>query len=236
MRITFRHSAVSGVHLGAWGWVLAAGVTGLTTSVVAAGLLGWGRDRFVAVHAAAVLGLGLLYVRWSGMSPQGQLRRRWKSGLAGGLVIGGLLAGRVLAAPGAPAPEDPALAAHLVWLGVVYGSADAVLLSLLPVLTIYGSAPADRMRRGGYRLRAGGRALLASLLVTATYHLGFPEFRGRTLVQPLIGNGVMTVGYLLTGNPLTPTLAHILLHGAAVLRGPETTPQLPPHRQAGEKR
>ena len=56
------------------------------------------------------------------------------------------------------------------------------------------------------------------------------------LVQPLIGNGVMTAGYLLTGNPLTPTLAHILLHGAAVLRGPETTPQLPPHRAAEERR
>jgi hypothetical protein len=235
-RITLPHSHVGGVQTGAWGWVAGAGVLGAATSAVVTGVLDWSRDRFVAVHAAGVLALALWYVRWSGIGVGTQLQRRWKAGLAGGLIVGGLLAQRVLALPGARGSEDPALAAHLVWLGLVYGLADAVLLSVLPVLAVYGSESAERMRRAGYRLRAGGRALLASLLVTAMYHLGFPEFRGRALVQPLIGNGVMTAGYLLTGNPLTPTIAHVLLHGAAVLRGPETTVQLPPHRAGAEGR
>lgn len=234
-RITFRHLAVGGVQ-GGWPWVVAMAVAGAATSAVIAGLLGWGRDRFVAVHATVVLGLGVCYGRWAGIGVRGQLRRRWKAGLAGGLVIGALLARHVLALPGPRAPDDPAPVAHLGWLGLVYGTADAVLLSILPVLAVYGSEPAERMRRPGYRLRAGGRALLASLLVTATYHLGFPEFRGPALVQPLIGNGVVTAGYLLTGNPLTPTVAHVLLHGAAVLRGPEATVQLPPHGVAVDGR
>lgn len=46
---------------------------------------------------------------------------------------------------------------------------------------------------------------------------------------PLIGNGVLTVGYLLTGSPVTPLVGHVLMHAAAVLHGAETTAQLPPH-------
>jgi hypothetical protein len=150
------------------------------------------------------------------------------------VLIGALLAHRVLAVRGPPGAPDPALAWHLAWLGLVYGVADAMLLSVLPVLAVYGSQPPERMRRAGFRLAAGARALLASLVVAAMYHLGFPEYRGRVLVQPLIGNGLVTAGYLLTGNPLTPAVAHVLLHGAAVIRGPEVTVQLPPHRPGAE--
>jgi hypothetical protein len=71
--------------------------------------------------------------------------------------------------------------------------------------------------------------MAASLLVTALYHLGFEEFRGMTLIQPLIGNAIVTAGYLLTRNPMTPLLAHVIMHGAAVLHGMESTAQLPPH-------
>jgi hypothetical protein len=79
------------------------------------------------------------------------------------------------------------------------------------------------------RLSWGVVALAASLLVTALYHLGFAEFRGPELLQPLLGNGIITAGYLLTGSPLTSLIAHTLMHIAAVLHGMETTMQLPPH-------
>jgi len=49
------------------------------------------------------------------------------------------------------------------------------------------------------------------------------------LIQPLIGNGILTAGYLLTGSPLTAVVGHVIMHGAAVLHGMETTLQLPPH-------
>ena len=58
---------------------------------------------------------------------------------------------------------------------------------------------------------------------------GFAEFRGPTLLQPLIGNAVVTAGYLLTGSPLAAILAHVIMHGAAVFQGMEGTVQLPPH-------
>jgi hypothetical protein len=72
-------------------------------------------------------------------------------------------------------------------------------------------------------------ALAASMLVTAAYHLGYPEFQGPQVVFPLIGNSVMSLAYLLTMNPLGAILSHIAMHIAAVLHGINTTFQLPPH-------
>ena len=49
-------------------------------------------------------------------------------------------------------------------------------------------------------------------------------------MQPLIGNAVVTARLIsLTGNPATPLLAHVLMHGAAVVHGMEAAAQLPPH-------
>ncbi|WP_166179205.1 hypothetical protein [Rubrobacter tropicus] len=49
------------------------------------------------------------------------------------------------------------------------------------------------------------------------------------MASPLIGNGIMTLGYLLTFNPLTAIGAHAALHVASVLHGVDTTVTLPPH-------
>ncbi len=79
------------------------------------------------------------------------------------------------------------------------------------------------------KVLVGIAALAASLLVTAAYHLGYPEIQGPQVVYPLIGNGVMSLSYLLTMNPLSAVLSHIAMHVAVVLHGINTTLQLPPH-------
>jgi hypothetical protein len=71
--------------------------------------------------------------------------------------------------------------------------------------------------------------VLNSLAITAAYHFGFAEFQGPELAAPLFGNGLITVGYLLAGNPITAIVAHIVLHVASVLHGIDTTVTLPPH-------
>ena len=72
-------------------------------------------------------------------------------------------------------------------------------------------------------------ALVASLFVTASYHWGYEECQGAEVMQPLIGSAIITIGYLLTSNLITPVVAHVAMHMAAVLHGMETTVQLPPH-------
>jgi hypothetical protein len=71
--------------------------------------------------------------------------------------------------------------------------------------------------------------LLASTYVTTTYHRGYPEFRGAAIGMPILGNELMSLGMILTRNPLTAAMSHAVMHVAAVLHGMEATIQLPPH-------
>jgi hypothetical protein len=109
----------------------------------------------------------------------------------------------------------------------VYGLLDSLLLNVLPVMVLARDDRSRAQRWLGWRVTILG--LAASAVVTAAYHFGFREYRGRQLVQPLIGNTALTLGYLITGNPAAPMIAHVIMHGAALLHGMETTTQLPPH-------
>lgn len=218
-----------GLSRPAAGWILLAGAVGLASSAIFSSWLRVDRATFVLGHATLVAAFAAVYVAVTRIRPLVQLRRHWRAGAAAGVLIGAFLAQGVSAQPASPRPAGAGLGYALLWLGGVYGAADALLLNVVPVLVVYGSRPGEDMRRAAARLRRGGLALLASLAVTAAYHFGFAEFRGPGLLQPLIGNAVITAGYLLSGSPLAAVLAHIIMHAAAVLHGLDTTVQLPPH-------
>jgi hypothetical protein len=171
-------------------------------------------------HSLLVLGLAILYAKRGGVDLGHRLRQHRLGGILGGIALGAVVVRGVVSQPASAAPAGWGLALAVVWYGVVYGSADAILLTVIPVAVVGGD-------RG--RPRAAAAGLLASLLVTAVYHLGFAEYRGSALVQPLMGNAIITAGYLLTGSPLTPVLGHVIMHTAAVAHGMATTSQLPPH-------
>lgn len=154
-------------------------------------------------------------------------RRHWLGGVLAGLAVGMLLAASVLQQPPSRVPSGLYLGAAVIWLGLVYGLLDGLLLTVAPVLAVYGRAPARLSGTGG--AARGARALLASLFITAAYHLGYEEFRGPQLRQPLIGNTALTVGFLVTGSVATPLIGHVMMHTAAVLHGMDTASQLPPH-------
>lgn len=209
-------------------WTLAAGLLGFTASAVFSALLHWQRDSFVLAYLLLILCLLVAYTQIVRPDWPTQFRRRWRSGLLGGVVLGALLVRSVLGQAGGSSTKSGVMLA-IVWNGLVYGAVDAFLLNILPVLEVYRArAPVGRAS-AGQLLRLGATVLLSSLLVTASYHLGFEEFRGPALVQPLVGNALITAGYVLTGSPLTPLVGHVTMHVAAVLQGMETTSQLPPH-------
>lgn len=210
-------------------WIVGSALLGFTSSALLASLLGLPRDVFVGFHAVIVAGVSITYFGIEGVDPRVQLRRRWRAGLIVGALAGALLARTVLLQPASPRPEGAALAWALLWDGGLYGITDALLLSVLPVLAVYGSRPAGELRSPAARWRWGLTALLASLFIAAAYHLGFTEFRGPALVAPLIGNAVVTLSYLASGSPVAPLLSHSVMHAAAVLHGMATTAQLPPH-------
>jgi hypothetical protein len=67
------------------------------------------------------------------------------------------------------------------------------------------------------------------MVVTVAYHAGFAEFQGADMNQPVIGNTINTLAYVLANNPIASLISHITMHTAAVFHGAETTVQLPPH-------
>jgi hypothetical protein len=211
-------------------WVLAAGGLGWVATAVLAGWLHLPRSILLAPYTA-ISGIFLYaYFRWSRISLKRHLLHHWPWGLLGAVISGGMVVANVLSQPASPAPQGVAVVGAIVWLGLVYGIVDALLLSVMPVMAIWQALSLHGWTRSWPgRIAAGAVALAASLAVTAAYHLGYPEFRGPAVRGPVIGNGLLTLAYLLTGNPLASIGGHVAMHIAAVLHGPESAIQLPPH-------
>jgi hypothetical protein len=86
-----------------------------------------------------------------------------------------------------------------------------------------------RERSKGAVAGIGALALAVSLLFTAVYHVGYPDFRGAKLRKPLAGDLVWSAPTLATLSPVGAPFAHIGLHVTAVVHSYETTTFLPPH-------
>jgi hypothetical protein len=211
-------------------WVLAAALLGFATTALFSGFFEWRRDWFVAIYALLVGSFLYGYIRWSGVDLRSFLLYRWIWGVVGMLVVGAILVASVQRMPASPPASGLALAWDILWLGIADGVLDALLLTVLPVAVTWRAFSAARWTASWPgKIAAGAVAFVASLGVTAAYHLGYVEFRGPQIIDPLIGNGIMTLGYVLTGSPLTAIGAHVALHVASVLHGIETTVTLPPH-------
>jgi hypothetical protein len=194
------------------------------------GFLTLPRDGFVAIYALLVGSFMYGYFRWSQLDIRSFLLHHWVWGVIGAVAVGAIMVASVQRMPASPRPSGLVLAWDILWLGIVYGVLDALLLTVLPIAAIWRAfSTTGWTKHWPGKLAAGMSAFAASLGVTAAYHLGYAEFRGSQVIDPLIGNGIMTLGALLTGNPITAIVAHVALHVTSVLHGVETTVTLPPH-------
>jgi hypothetical protein len=211
-------------------WVVAAGALGWFVSALFSSVLRLSRNWFLLPYVGIIGAFIYNYVRWSGIDIGAHSRHRWVSGIVGAFVLSVVMVLGVVQQPASSQPHGVELVFALVWVGAVYGALDALLLTVMPVLASH-----HMCKRLGIHHQWSGKgiravvALVASLLVTTAYHWGYVEFRGPQVIQPIIGNALITLGYLLTTNPTTPVVAHSAMHIAAVLHGMETTVQLPPH-------
>jgi hypothetical protein len=141
-------------------------------------------------------------------------------------VVGAILAALSRHQPASPHPGGWRLAATLAWEAVVYGTAEGLLLSVLPVLITWQAFAAHGWTSGtGKPLVAGTAAMLASLAVIVIHHLGYRGFHSpAVLATVMVGCGLLSLAYLLTASPLAAVGGHILLHTAANLRGTELPP------------
>ena len=214
-------------------WIVATGLFAFAISFFFAGVMHLPRCLFLIPYIALSGVFLYSFFRWSGVSLPELIRHNWVWGVIGAALLAFFLVKNILSQPVSSRTKGFSLAFDILWLGVIYGLIDALLLSVLPVLSSW-----QAFTLLGWtvtwpgKILAGLIAILASFLVTAVYHLGYPEYRGKGLLGPVIGNTTMTLGYLLTTNPLAAMLSHMIMHIAGVFHGPASVTQLPPHYQS----
>jgi hypothetical protein len=216
-----------------WGhllWLLAAAVLSWGITAIFAGLLQLARPLFLVPYVLFAMLFLVGYGWWGDFDWRSHLVHNWGWGFVGAVVVGAFVVFSVLQQPRTPMPQGGDLLFTLLWLGIVYGMVDGLLLSVMPIVATWQACTLLGWTASwSGKITGGVLALLASLLVTVTYHLGYPEFQGIAVLLPVFGVGVMSVAYLLTRNPVAPVLSHIAMHVAAVLFGLYTAVQLPPH-------
>jgi hypothetical protein len=212
-------------------WLAGGLALGFLVPFVFADLLELPRDLYYGVYVAAVAGFVALWAARTGQPLGALARRRRPLAVALGLVAAGILALVVLRSEDVSArPDGLELVGAVVWRGLVYGVADGLLLSVFPILAVFALFAGTRAReRWTGTIAVGLAALVASLAMTAVYHLGYGEFRSSEVRKPVAGDVVWSAPTLLTLNPVGAPIAHAGLHVAAVLESYETDLFLPPH-------
>ena len=187
------------------------------------------RDVYYGIYALFVGGLFVVWARDTGQSVRAMASRRWRLTLVLGAIVA--VAGAFIvigASESSPHPDGLEFAGALFWRGLVYGAADGLLLSAFPIVLVFTALGHWRHGRGRTVL-VGVLAMVASLAMTATYHLGYSDFRSEKLRKPMTGDLVWSVPTLATLNPIGAPIAHVGVHVTAVTRDYQTDLFLPPH-------
>jgi hypothetical protein len=212
-------------------WLTGATMASFLVPFVFADRLGLQRDLYYGIYVAFVGGLFAAWLRDTRQPLREMVRRRpW---LAAGLTFAcaGLAVVLVYKAEHAsPHPGGMTFLGAFVWRGLVYGAADGLLLTTFPILVVFAALAGSRLRRRrGGRAAVAAVALAASLLMTATYHLGYSDFRSSKVTKPMLGDLVWSPSVLATANPVGAPIVHMAMHATAVAHSYDTDIFLPPH-------
>jgi hypothetical protein len=192
-------------------------------------------DVFYALYFASTLALLAAYTSAEHVDLRAMFARNWLWSCAVGALVAFGLARNVLANTVAtPRPHGGYFVFELLWRGVGYGVIDALLLTAFPCAVAYAFL---RGHIGGFagRVRYIAVALPLIMLITATYHLGYPQVRQDGLTRPETGNTLISIPTLLSANPIGSIGAHVSMHVTAVTHAYETRDYLPPQTFVSSK-
>lgn len=211
------------------GWTLAACLLGFATTYLFVGMLRWSRAVFLVPYVFLVSAFLYAYFRWAGVDLRTLFTENLLWGIVAMLAVSVFLVRNVMSQPATPRSQGFRLVFEILWFGIVYGAIDGLFLSVFPVAVVFESFPSLRSSVLGV-VTAGALALVTSASVASSYHAGYPEFRSLGKIRlAIFGNAVITLGYLVSLNPISAIGSHAVMHVAAVWHGSEGTAQLPPH-------
>lgn len=211
-------------------WIIIASVTGFGISAIFSGWLRMPRNLYLLVYVPISAGLFIVFMIVNDISLKELFIKNWYWGILLALVASFIVIRNVLSQPASERNSGIAFLRDILWPGFSYGLVDSLLLSVLPILSTLISFSGMEWTEGFIgKSIVGIVALIASSIVTVSYHLGYPEFRDKKVFWTVFGNGVLSLAYLLSMNPLAAVLPHIAMHITAMIHGRETTGQVPPH-------
>lgn len=224
-------SRKAGIAAQQFRWLSAGLVMGFLVPFIFADVLDLPRDLYYGVYAAAVITFIASWVSATDQQIGEMLHRRWPLAVTLGVIFAGVLAVVVVRTDDTTArPDGLELVWALGWRGAIYGVMDALLLSVFPILAVFAAAAGSRLRTHMLgKVAVVAAAMLASLVMTATYHAGYSDFRSDKIVKPLTGDVIWSLPTLVTLNPIGSVIAHAGLHVTAVLHSYDTDTFLPPH-------
>ena len=215
-------------------WLAIITVTGFAVAYLFTDRWKMRQGPYIGVLFAATAALAAAYTAWSGLGGD-FWTHNWYWGVLGaaaaGLVLYGAISGVRIDEPLHP---HPLTAAETSWQAVVYGAAEGMLLSVLPVIVVWQAFDAANWAGGaGGWLFAAVAALATSVVVIVTHHLGYAGYRGGPrLRMAVIGCSALSLAFVLTGSIIAPIVGHMVLHLGIMRRGAEMPP-LPEVELAG---
>ena len=227
---TYAHTRSAGVpdvvRQGAW-FVLGSALA-FAIPYVGVSQLDLQHDVYYGAYFAVTLALLATYAHTEQVDVRALFTRHLLSSLIVGIPVAAFVVWNVFRTDDATSrPHGAYFVFELLWRGAGYGTIDALLLTVFPCVVAYTMLH-GRMttvfRRAGYI----AIALPMILVITATYHLGYPQYRQDGVAKPEVGNTLISIPMLATANPVGSIGAHISMHVTAVTHSYETTVFLPP--------
>lgn len=213
-------------------WFAAGAVLAFTVPYLFSDVLSFRHDVYYAVYFAFVGLFVTAYATRTHADVGRMFRQNWKLSLGVGVAAAAFVVFSVLMrSDGTDRPGALYLAFEVLWRGALYGAADAVLLTVFPALVALGLLR-GKVAGFGRRVAFGLLALGLTVVITATYHAGYEQYREDGLGNPEVGNTVISVPTILSMNPIGSLLAHGSMHVTAVLHAYETEVYLPPQTDA----
>jgi hypothetical protein len=213
-------------------WFASVCVVAFLVPYLGVSLLDLQHDLFYLAYFAVAITVIGIYVRVEQVPLVEVFRSRWRWSLGLGVVLTAVLVFNVVnSEDGTARPHGLYFVFELLWRGVGYGVVDTVLLTVFPCLVAY-TLLHGRVAGLAGKLHFTVLALPLVLLVTATYHLGYPQFRDQGVGRPEIGNVLISIPTFATANPVGSFAAHVSQHVAAVTHAYESRVFNPPVTKA----
>lgn len=210
-------------------WILAAIVIGFLTPFIFGNNKYIPVDLYYLIYFATVSTLFVFYIKQTNFNYKKMFSLNLVIGIILGLIFAVIMAKNVFSRPETVKLTGEQFVWALFWRGLIYGAIDGLFLTTFPWIVTWRAFDV-----GGRPLPEKiGFTLLTwvfTLIITTAYHGGYADFRSKKLIQPNIGNTIMSLPTFISGNPIAAPITHAGMHIAAVIHSPETDLFLPPHR------